>query len=86
MKEVIIVDQIEGNVGSLFKAFKRLRISVKCTSDPINLLHADHIVIPGVGHFGKAMQRINDLNFIEPLEEAVVIKKYLFWVFVWECN
>lgn len=75
MKEVIIVDQTGGNVGSLFKAFKRLKINVKCSTDPIDLLHADHIVIPGVGHFGKAMQRINDLNLLEPLEEAVVIKK-----------
>ncbi len=75
MKEVLIIDQIGGNTGSLAKTFKRLKINVKYSSDSTDILHADHIVIPGVGHFANAMQRISDLNLIEPLQEAVIFKK-----------
>ena len=40
-----------------------------------DVLSADRIILPGVGHFGKAMQNLKELQLIESLNEAVLIKK-----------
>jgi glutamine amidotransferase len=45
------------------------------SSDPADLTKADKIIMPGVGHFGKAMEKLNELQLIEPLNQAVLTDK-----------
>jgi glutamine amidotransferase len=40
-------------------------------SEPAGLQHAQRIVLPGVGAFAKAMERLDRLKFLEPLHRAV---------------
>jgi len=75
MKEVLIIDQIGGNIGSIYKTLSRLKIKVRCSSEPKDIIQAERIIMPGVGHFGHAIQQINNLRFKEQLQESVLLKK-----------
>ncbi len=72
---IAIVDYHMGNLFSVEKKLLRLGASVKTSSDPAEIRRASHIVLPGVGHFGKAMDALHQLDLIGPLQEAVQERK-----------
>jgi glutamine amidotransferase len=45
------------------------------TSDPGEVLRADKLLLPGVGHFGKAMEHLDTLGLVGALNEAVVVRQ-----------
>lgn len=53
-KSVAIVDYGTGNIASLDQAFAAIGASAFLASTPNQLLAADAVVLPGVGHFGPA--------------------------------
>jgi len=64
-----------GNINSVFNKITRLSGNAKITSDPQAILFADRIILPGVGHFSKAMQNLKELGLCDILNEAVLVKK-----------
>ena len=73
--KTVIIDYGMGNLYSVFKKLKKLNaeVFVGNTTDSIN--KADKIILPGVGHFGKAMNQLYKLNIIDTLNTAVLIHK-----------
>lgn len=59
---ITIVDYGMGNLGSLRNMFKRIGINVQIQANPQEILNAEKIVLPGVGAFDAAMQRINEIS------------------------
>lgn len=55
---VAIIDYDAGNIKSVENAMKFLGQEAALTSDPDVILGADHIILPGVGAFGDAMERL----------------------------
>lgn len=55
---VAIIDYGAGNIKSVENAMKFLGQEAELTSDPDVILGADHIILPGVGAFGDAMERL----------------------------
>ena len=55
---ITIVNYGTGNLGSMLNMFKRIGVKACIESDPEALLHAEKLVLPGVGAFDAAMQRI----------------------------
>ena len=55
---VAIIDYDAGNIKSVEKALLLLGQDVKITSDAEEILHADKVVLPGVGAFGDAMTNL----------------------------
>jgi len=54
---IAIVDYGMGNIKSLHSAFKYIGCdNISVTSNEAALTHADKIVLPGVGAFGRAMK------------------------------
>ena len=47
-----------GNIKSVEKALRRLGQDVKVTRDREEILHADKVILPGVGSFGDAMEKL----------------------------
>ena len=45
------------------------------TSDPFEIINADKLVLPGVGHFKNAIQNLKNLKLWEVLNKAVLVKK-----------
>ena len=56
---IAIIDYDAGNIKSVEKAFQYLGMETALTNDRDTILKADHVVLPGVGNFGDAMERLN---------------------------
>jgi imidazole glycerol-phosphate synthase subunit HisH len=56
---ITIVDYGMGNLGSVCNMLKRIGVAAEITGDPATLARASRILLPGVGAFDSAMQRIN---------------------------
>ena len=56
---ITIVNYGMGNLGSMLNMFKRIGVEARIESDPEVIGSAKKLVLPGVGAFDAAMQRIN---------------------------
>jgi glutamine amidotransferase len=73
--KIVIVDCGMGNLFSVKKKFKSLDEGVIVSSLPKDLDNADKIVLPGVGHFGMAIDNLKKLGLLDALNENVLVKK-----------
>lgn len=67
-----IVDYGVGNIQAFLNLFKRLGIEARRAETSAQLHDATRLVLPGVGHFDHAMQRLTDSGFRPLLEERVL--------------
>jgi len=74
-KKVVIIDYGVGNHFSVQKKMIHLGYDVVTTNDADVIEKSDKIILPGVGHFEKAMENLNQLDLIELLNEEVLVKK-----------
>ena len=58
---ITIVDYGMGNLGSMLNMFKRIGASACIEADPDLLRRSEKLVLPGVGAFDAAMERINEV-------------------------
>jgi glutamine amidotransferase len=70
-----IVDYGMGNLHSVGRKLHRIGVHAQITSDPREVLLADRLLLPGVGHFGKAMQHLDASGLVSALHEAVIVRK-----------
>lgn len=69
---ISIVDYGVGNIQAFMTMFKRLGIPAERASAAPDLAGSTHLVLPGVGHFDHAMQRLNDSGMRPALESLVL--------------
>lgn len=69
---IAIVDYGMGNLGSIQNMFKRIGAAARVTGDPAVLADARKILLPGVGAFDSAMQRIADAGLREVLDRKAL--------------
>jgi glutamine amidotransferase len=67
---VAIIDYDAGNIKSVEKAFEYLGADTVVTRDPKQIIKADHVVLPGVGAFGDAMNRIREYGLEDIIKEV----------------
>ncbi len=68
---IAIIDYGVGNLFSLSSSLSHLGIENTVTSDPVKLQEASHIILPGVGAFGDAMDKLLATGLVNPLNEQV---------------
>ena len=73
--KIVIVDYGTGNLNSVHKSLDRLGVDSIISSDPKDIDSADKLILPGVGHFGNAMANLRELNLLDALHEAVLVKQ-----------
>ncbi len=71
---VAIIDYDAGNLKSVEKAFQKLGEETVITGDFHTILHADKIVLPGVGSFGAAMEQLRKRELDKVIREAAELK------------
>jgi imidazole glycerol-phosphate synthase subunit HisH len=72
---ITIIDYGLGNINSIKKAFYRLGINCQI-SDQINEINkAEKVILPGVGHFKKGMEKIKSKGLDICLDELVNHRK-----------
>ena len=69
---VEIIDYDAGNIRSVEKAILALGGQVKVTREREEILSADHIILPGVGAFGDAMEKLHRYGLVDVITEAVM--------------
>jgi len=72
---IAVVDSGGANISSVLHALRRLGTEPDFTSDPVRIRTADHVILPGVGAAGRAMQVLaeNDLvDVIRALRQPVL--------------
>jgi glutamine amidotransferase len=65
VRRVAILDYGMGNLRSVEKAFEHVGVRADVTNDHERIRAADGVVLPGVGAFPKAMERIRELRLDE---------------------
>lgn len=68
---IAIIDYDAGNIKSVEKAFQFLGEEVVLTRDRNVILNADGVVLPGVGAFGDAMEKLHRYGLAAVIHEAV---------------
>ena len=68
---IAIIDYDAGNIKSVEKALMALGQDVVVTRDKQTILGADGVILPGVGAFGDAMQKLHDYNLVKTIYEVV---------------
>jgi glutamine amidotransferase len=71
VSRIAILDYGMGNLRSVEKALERVGAEPTLTSDAAEARSADGIVLPGVGAFPKAMERIRELGLDELIAERI---------------
>ena len=66
---IAIVDYGVGNLFSLASSVKSLGLEVTVTRDAADLRAADHILLPGVGAFADAMNKLTATGLVPVLKE-----------------
>jgi glutamine amidotransferase len=68
---IAVIDYGAGNLKSVDKAFAKIGVKCKVTSDPDEALRADGLVLPGVGAFGETMQSLSEIGMIPAIKEFI---------------
>jgi glutamine amidotransferase len=72
---ITIIDYGMGNLGSIYNMFKRLGIKSQITSDRKEIEAAEKLLLPGVGAFDRAMEKINELDLKQILNYKALDQK-----------
>ena len=66
-----IIDYDAGNLKSVEKALVHLGEEVIVTRDRDVILSADRVILPGVGAFGDAMEKLHQYGLVEVIHQVV---------------
>ena len=68
---IAIIDYDAGNMLSVVKALDHLGCDPVVTRDPEILQRADKVILPGVGAFGDAMDRLNGYDLVPVIKDVI---------------
>ena len=73
--KILIVDYGLGNLRSVQYKLQQLGFNAIISSQPQDILNADKLILPGVGHFAKAMTNIKGSGLDKILNKKVIEEK-----------
>jgi imidazole glycerol-phosphate synthase subunit HisH len=68
---VVVLDYGAGNLRSVVKAFEHEGADAVLTSEPDVARAADRLVLPGQGHFGQCIARLEESGLADAIREVV---------------
>jgi glutamine amidotransferase len=68
---IAIIDYDAGNLKSVEKALIHLGEEAIITRDKQQILNADKVILPGVGNFGDAMNKLHHYQLVDTIKEVV---------------
>lgn len=72
---IAIIDYDAGNLKSVEKALIHLGENPVVSRDPEVILKADKVILPGVGSFKEAMERLKEYKLVDVIHEVVNMQK-----------
>jgi glutamine amidotransferase len=70
--EVTVIDYGVGNLLSVQRGLEHCGAQVIFTADPLKILAASRVVLPGVGAFGNGMQALERLGLVAVIRELAL--------------
>ncbi len=77
---IAIIDYDAGNLKSVEKALISLGQDVVVSRDSEVLLSADKVILPGVGSFGDAMNKLNEFGLVDTIKKIAESGKPLLGI------
>ena len=77
---VAIIDYGVGNLFSLRSSFAAIGAEAEVTSDPETIRRADHVILPGVGAFGDAADKLRETGLDKVVQEETARGKPLMGI------
>jgi glutamine amidotransferase len=71
MTQVCILDYGSGNVQSVQNAFERLGYNSIISNAPLDIANSSHLVLPGVGSYGGAMEKIHQKLPLQEIDSEI---------------
>jgi glutamine amidotransferase len=71
---VAVIDYGMGNIGSICKMLRHVGAEPVVSSEPGQLRTADKLILPGVGHFDRAMENLAAAGLVDELKELVQVE------------
>ena len=68
---VAVIDYGMGNIGSICKMLRHVGAEPVVSSEPRQLRTADKLILPGVGHFDRAMDNLAAAGLVDELKDLV---------------
>ena len=68
---IAIIDYDAGNIKSVEKAIQFLGEEVVITRNPDEILNASGVILPGVGSFGDAMEKLHRFQLTSVIKEVI---------------
>lgn len=68
---IAIIDYDAGNIKSVEKALNYLGEDAIITRDHNTILNADKVILPGVGAFGDAMEKLQKYDLVDVIHQVV---------------
>ena len=72
---IAIINYGMGNIGSIKKKMNRIGVKSIITSNAEEIRGSNKIILPGVGHFAKAVSEIKNRGLWDLLSEQVLVEK-----------
>jgi imidazole glycerol-phosphate synthase subunit HisH len=72
---ITIIDYGMGNLGSIQNMFKRIKVESQITGDVTTISNAEKILLPGVGAFDAAMEKIENSGLLPVLNQKALTEK-----------
>lgn len=66
-----LVDYESGNFASVWSAFEKHDCQLHVIEHPKQFRDCTHVVLPGVGAFSSAMQKLDRIGLIDPIREII---------------
>ena len=77
---VHVVTYGSGNIQSVINAFGRIGVSATAQTSPERLSGASHVLLPGVGAFADAVQRLHEAGWLDALRAHVAAGRPLLGI------
>lgn len=73
--KIVVVDYGMGNLHSVYTKFRKMGIDCSISADPEDIEKAHALILPGVGHYGRAMDKLRRLHLLSLLNERVLVDR-----------
>ena len=82
MKNITIIDYGCGNLLSIKRGLEKIGYNSKISDNENDIFSSTHLILPGVGAFGNAMNLLNKKNLEKIINKYAIEKKNPFLVYV----
>lgn len=72
---ITLIDYGVGNINAFVNVYKRVDVPVRIAKTKEDLIGAEKLILPGVGHFDHAMTQLNNSGMRDTLDKMVLLDK-----------